>query len=406
MTHNILHIDGDSFFASCEIALNPVLRGKPVVTGHERGIASAMSAEAKRAGVTRGMPISQVRRICPEAMIVSSNYKNYEIFSARMLEIVRRYSDQVEKYSIDECFADMGDVGDVLERAHELQQVLRTELGLPFSIGIGPNKLLAKAGSNLDKPYGLVEVRGCRIDNVLKNISIGDIWGIGRRLAPQLVAQRIRTAYAFKILPESYIRRVFNRPLYEMWQEMNGAYLNTVDPSKKRKYHSLQKTRSFRPTDDYEFLVSQLSKNIEYMCRSLREHDHVTNTVHFFLKTKDMKYHGHEVHLGIHTNAPHIIMNAIESYIRSVYSSFLYYRATGVTALKLRPIAQTQYDLFGETEHVEGMMPIYRIIDQLDHKFGRHSVFLSTSMASLKRDKEYVSSAPRKMGIPILGIVK
>src|SRR3990167_814539 len=103
----ILHVDGDSFFASCEIARNPKLRGKPVITGRERGIVSAMTYGVKARGVKRGMILSEARKICPDAVILPSDYETYSLFSERMYEIVRRYTPTVEEYSIDECFADL-----------------------------------------------------------------------------------------------------------------------------------------------------------------------------------------------------------------------------------------------------------------------------------------------------------
>src|SRR5688572_26380317 len=105
MTKHILHIDGDSFFASVETSLNPRLRGLPVVTGKERGIASAMSKEAKALGISRGMPIFKIKKEFPQVVILSSDYGTYELFAQRMFAIVRRYAREVEEYSIDECFA-------------------------------------------------------------------------------------------------------------------------------------------------------------------------------------------------------------------------------------------------------------------------------------------------------------
>src|ERR1035437_10757246 len=100
----ILHVDGDSFFTSCEVSLDVSLRGKAVVTGHERGIATAMSKEAKALGVVRGMPIFQIKKEFPQITIVNSNYFAYGLFAERMYNIVRRYTPFVEEYSIDECF--------------------------------------------------------------------------------------------------------------------------------------------------------------------------------------------------------------------------------------------------------------------------------------------------------------
>src|SRR5581483_10154483 len=139
----ILHVDGDAFFASCEVALNPKLRGKPVVTGLERGIVSAMTYEAKKLGVHRGMRLFEVRKICPQAVILPSDYETYSIFSHRMYNIVRRYTPEVEEYSIDECFADLTGMRGTLhmsyaEIAAKIKHDLESELGLTFSVGVAP----------------------------------------------------------------------------------------------------------------------------------------------------------------------------------------------------------------------------------------------------------------------------
>ncbi|MGH7141204.1 MAG: DNA polymerase Y family protein, partial [Minisyncoccia bacterium] len=148
----ILHIDGDAFFASCEVAKNPKLRGKSVITGKERGIVSAATYEAKALGVTRGMRLSDVRRICPDAVILPSDYETYSIFSARMYSIVRRYTPAVEEYSIDECFADLTGMRRSLHMsypqiAERIKEELDRELGMTFSIGLSATKVLAKVGS-------------------------------------------------------------------------------------------------------------------------------------------------------------------------------------------------------------------------------------------------------------------
>src|SRR5712671_8177069 len=103
----IMHIDGDESFASCEQARDPRLQNKPVITGKERGIAASMSYEAKARGVTRGMRLSEIRKRCPEAVILPSDYETYSLLSKRFFAIVRRYTSEVEEYSIDECFADL-----------------------------------------------------------------------------------------------------------------------------------------------------------------------------------------------------------------------------------------------------------------------------------------------------------
>ena len=148
----ILHIDGDAFFASCEQSRRPQLQGRPVVTGKERGIAASMSYEAKARGVRRGMRLADIRKVCPEAVILPSDYETYSLLSTRFFAIVRRYTPEVEEYSIDECFADVTGLRRPLRMsyvqiAERIKQDLDTELGFTFSVGLAPNKVVAKIAS-------------------------------------------------------------------------------------------------------------------------------------------------------------------------------------------------------------------------------------------------------------------
>src|ERR1700690_2031812 len=147
----IVHVDGDSFFASCEIAKAPRLKGKPVITGKERGIVSAMTYDVKARGVTRGMILSEAAKLAPDAIILPSDYETYSIFSERVYEIVRRYSPMVEEYSIDECFADLTGMRRIHhmpypEIASSIKRDLERDLGMTFSMGLSATKVLPKIG--------------------------------------------------------------------------------------------------------------------------------------------------------------------------------------------------------------------------------------------------------------------
>src|SRR5262245_61137095 len=160
----ILHIDGDAFFASCEQSRDPNLRGKPVITGKERGIVASMSYEAKARGVTRAMRLADVRRICPDAIMLPSDYETYSLLSKRLFAIVRRYTPDVEEYSIDECFADLTGLRRPLKMkyitmAQRIKQDLDAELGFTFSVGLAPTKVIAKIASKWKKPSGLTAVQ-------------------------------------------------------------------------------------------------------------------------------------------------------------------------------------------------------------------------------------------------------
>src|ERR1043166_9195135 len=164
----ILHIDADAFFASCEQSRDPALQGKPVITGKERGIVASMSYEAKAQGVTRGMRLFEVKRICPEAVLLPSDYETYSLLSTRFFAIVRRYTPDVEEYSVDECFCDLTGLRGLLRMSYEqiaarIKQDLDVELGFTFSVGLAPNKVIAKIASKWQKPSGLPLIPGHRL---------------------------------------------------------------------------------------------------------------------------------------------------------------------------------------------------------------------------------------------------
>src|SRR3989454_6025381 len=171
----IVHIDGDAFFASCEQSRRPKLQGRSVVTGKERGIAASMSYEAKARGVTRGMRLGDIRKVCPEAVILPSDYETYSLLSKRFFAIVRRYTPEVEEYSIDECFCDLTGLRrplrmSYLQMAERIKHELDTELGFTFSVGLAPNKVIAKIASKWQKPSGLTVIPGPRIHQFLKDL--------------------------------------------------------------------------------------------------------------------------------------------------------------------------------------------------------------------------------------------
>src|SRR5262245_54079784 len=194
----IVHIDGDAFFASCEQSRAPELRGKPVVTGKERGIAASMSYEAKAQGVTRGMRLFEVRKLCPDAIILPSDYETYSLLSKRLFSIARRYTPDVEECSIDECFCDVTGLRRVLrmsypEIAQQMKRDLDTELGFTFSVGLAPNKVLAKIASKWQKPSGFTAIPGRDIHRFLHELPVSKVWGIGNNTAALLAKHSVTT---------------------------------------------------------------------------------------------------------------------------------------------------------------------------------------------------------------------
>ncbi len=385
----ILHIDGDSFFASCEVAKNPTLRGKPVITGKERGIVSAMTYEAKRLGIKRGMQLHEVRKICPDAVILPSDYETYSLFSHRMYSIVRRYTPMLEEYSIDECFADLTGLRRTLrmsypQMAEAIKRDLERELGMTFSIGLSATKVLAKIGSRWKKPDGLTIIPLRESREFLERTKILQVWGIGPNTAAYLEKWGIRTASDFASKDEEWVKKTVSKPYQEIWDELNGRLRLELDTGGRETYQSISKTKTFTPPSrDKRFIFSQLSKNIENACIKARRWGLASPSVFFFLKTQDFKYHGCEVSLSHASCVPQDILKALEEHFAKVYRRGELYRATGVTLMRLESAETTQLDLFGSVLRSKSVEHVFESIDAICAKYGKHTVFLASSFDAM-----------------------
>ncbi|MDQ3089557.1 MAG: DNA polymerase IV [bacterium] len=418
-TRAIIHIDGDSFFASCEISLNPKLKGLPVVTGEERGIATAMSKEAKALGVHRGMPVFQIRKLYPQVIICKSDYMNYSLFAERMYDIVRRYTPEVEEYSIDECFASF-DVGlrpssaecpqdqflgpykeakialnGGLEAiAGSIKEALNRELGMTFSLGLAPTKVLAKVASKWQKPDGFTVIYPNKIDEFLSEVQIGAIWGIGPQTSLHLQRHGIRTAQDFVERGEDWVHAIVTKPYVEIWHELRGTNALEIQSAPRDDYKSIQKTKTFTPpSKEKHFVFSELSKNVEAGCAKLRLNNLSSRRIYYFLKTQEFRYHKREIELSSALNTPNEILESIKKTFDEVYKPGTTYRASGVTMSELVDANLIQKDLFGSFNSNEAWDKVYDAIDSIDKRFGTHSMMLGSSLAAFKK------SAPGKWQI-------
>lgn len=382
----ILHVDGDSFFAACEVARDPALRGRPVITGKERGIVSACTYEAKRRGVKRGAKLSEALAICPDAVVLPSDYETYSLYSARMCEIVRRYTPDVEEYSIDECFADLTGLRRTLrmgyvEVAEAVQRALERELNMTFSVGLSCTKVLAKLGSKWQKPSGRTVIPLSEAPGFLARTPCAKVWGIGHNTAAYLEKFGVRTALDLARRSEAWVKGHLSKPYVELWRELRGESVLGLDTKGRETYRSIQKTKTFTPPSrDEAFILAQLSKNTENACIKARRWDLAASEIFFFLKTQDFRYHGCEVKLPYATAVPHDILKAVSENFASVYRPRTLYRATGITLLKLRPADSVQLDLFGGAERSEGLRLVFKSVDEIAERYGKHAMFLGSSL--------------------------
>lgn len=392
----ILHIDGDSFFAACEVAKNPSLRGKPVITGKERGIVSACTYEAKARGVKRGVPLHEAFKVCPDAVILPSDYETYSLFSNRMYEIVRRYTPMVEEYSIDECFADLTGLRRTVRMpypkiAETIQNELERELGLSFSIGVAPTKVLAKIGSKWKKPHGLTVIPLSESKSFLQHTPTIGVWGIGPNTAAYLQKFGIRTALDFAQREEALVRNIVTKPIFEIWRELNGEVVYELDTEGRETYQSISKTKTFTPpSTDPRFVGAQLSKNVENACIKARRWGLATPVIFFFLKTQEFKYHGCEIKLSHATCIPNDILAAVREQFLRVFKKGTQYRATGIVLMKLQDANKTQLDLFGSVLKTEAAKSVYESLDEICAKYGKHAVFLGSSFHAMKPERSKI----------------
>ncbi len=407
----ILHIDGDAFFAACEQSRNPVLKGKPVVTGKERGIAASMSYEAKACGVTRGMRVSEIKRLCPQVVLLPSDYETYSLLSTRMFAIVRRYTPDVEEYSIDECFADLTGLqrplkGSYPRIAARIKQALDVELGFTFSVGLAPTKVVAKIGSKWKKPSGLTCIPGWTIHRYLKRLSVDKVWGIGAKTTAYLAKHGIHTALAFATLPERWILQHLPKPFYEIWQELRGTSVLALETQTKEDYQSVQKFKTFSPpSNDREFVFSQLAKNIENGCMKVRRYRLVAGSAMCVLRTQDFRDVALEVRFNRPTAFSHEVIHALRPLFDRLFSPRVQYRSTGVMLGKLQDDANLQLNLFDPPLRIDKFQRIYDTIDTLRRRYGKHTVFLGASLTA-QTFTQHVGDrgdAPQRKGLLLKG---
>lgn len=419
----IMHLDADAFFASCEQAVNPALRGRPVITGKERGIVSAASYEAKARGVTRGMRLFEVRKICPDAVILPSDYETYSLFSLRMFEILRRFTPDVEEYSIDEAFADLSGLRRFHRASYEsiadsIRKTTAAELGFTVSVGVSLTKVLAKIGSKHRKPNGLTIIGSRGIEEHLAQLPVGKVWGVGPNTAAYLAKFGIRTALDFARRPESFVDKALSKPYREIWHELNGRSVLPVITEPKQSYQSISKAKTFTPpSTDREFVFAQFAKNLENACIKARRHNLAARRLLLFLRQQDFRDSGYERNLDKATCYPADLFSALREGFSRLYRPGTPYRQTTVVLAGLIAENTSQYTLFDDPVRIEKMSRLYQAVDSLSARFGKHTVQHGASLPTRQhaqhagdrgdiphRREEPIrgETARRRLGIPLI----
>jgi DNA polymerase-4 len=226
----IVHIDIDAFFAAVEVLLNPSLEGKPVIVGglpHERGVASTASYEARKYGVHSGMPLRKAYQLCPQGIFVRGNYQIYSAFSKRLFRVLHQYTPDVEEASLDEAYLDLTRCRPLYSSfsrtTQEIKHRAEKELGITVSVGVGPNKLMAKLATNKAKPGGLFEVKEGQEGAFLKSLDISSLPGIGPKTQIVLRMLNIHKIGDLWGLPRATLHSLFGLNGDELYLQSRGV---------------------------------------------------------------------------------------------------------------------------------------------------------------------------------------
>jgi len=376
----IMHFDGDAFFAAVETAMHPALRGRPVVTGRERGIIACANYPAKALGIKRGVALHEARRICPELVVLPSDYETYSIYSKRMFDIARKYTPTVEEYSIDEGFADLGG----LRRLHrmsyddiarEIQSEIEAELGLTVSVGLSLSKGLAKLASDFRKPNGFTALPGRYIHLLLQRTPLEDVWGFGRNTVQMLRKFGLRNAYDFVSKPEAWAKARMGKVGVEIWRELRGEMVHPVQTSEVPPRLSISKTKTFSPPSaEREHVRARLVRNAESAFIKLRRHKMKTSSLLVVLRRKNYDSSGVEARLNRATSAIGEALPAIGLLFDKLFAPGTEYRATTIVLGRLEPDSVRQYELFSDNLRIEKLEHVSEAIDRVNARFGKHKI--------------------------------
>jgi DNA polymerase IV len=262
----------DAFFVSVELLRRPELRGKPVIvaTGTDaaaRGVVMTATYEARRFGVHSALPLATARRRCPQAVLLARDLELYRRASAKVMEILGRFSDRVEVAGLDEAYLDLSDCATPKARARQLKRDVRAETGLTCSVGLAPNKLLAKIASDLDKPDGLEVLDPERMLEAVGDRPATLIPGVGARTAERLAPLRIRTVAELASADPTALEGALGPRLgRELHERARGHDERPVVTQRERKSESRETTFPADVTDP-----SALDRTLERLTASLCE---------------------------------------------------------------------------------------------------------------------------------------
>ena len=397
-------IDCDNCYVSCERVFRPDLNGKPVVVlSNNDGCIVARSNEAKKLGIKAGLPYFQLQEQFPEQKIAvfSSNYELYGELTGRVVEIIRQEVPQYFRYSIDECFVylDGMESVDLKQWGENLHRRIRKSVGVPVSVGLAPNKTLAKMASHFAKKYPGYR-HSCLIDTdekrikALKLYPVDEVWGIGRKYAAKLNSLGVHTAFEFASMTKEAVNAAFhNVVIYRTWAELNG--IDCVPNESMAKKKSICTSRSFNGMiSDLESIRIHVSNYASRCAEKLRQQNTVASIVGVFLNTNYFRddlpqyWQFKEVNLPTATNSSVTIVKAANGILTDIYKKGYQYKKAGVIVMGIGADSPIQLNLFDiNAERFEKLKSLDKVIDRINKVNGTETVILAAQQYRQKNEQ-------------------
>jgi DNA polymerase V len=353
-------VDCNNFYVSCERVFNPISIGKPtVVLSNNDGCVIARSQEAKALGIKMGEPFFMKKDFMEEHRfcVYSSNYNLYGDMSDRVMTTIKKYANEVEVYSIDECFVDFSNIPDeeLVDRLHLIRNEVKRLTGIPVSIGVGPNKTLAKLTSYMAKQQPSYDgvcsywtLQNFR--DSLYTISVDEVWGIGRQWNKKLKSLGVDSVGQFVMMSDSIVRKLMNVNGLRTKCELLGMYCHPVKPIPKLK-KNIASTRSFgKDVNDFDQLAEAMYTYIKNGVKKLIDNEIAPNRATIFLsgnRHKDEKHYSSKtIKFESQTRDVSQIWSQVYPHLRKIYNSSKNYKKCGIIFNELMPENIEQPTLF------------------------------------------------------------
>jgi DNA polymerase-4 len=380
----ILHVDMDAFYASVEQRDDPALRGRPVIVGGTggRGVVAAASYEVRKFGVHSAMPMREALRRCPDAVCVRPRISHYAEESRRIFAVFHEFTPLVQGLSLDEAYLDVtGSIavfGQAAQIAREIKRLIHERTELTASVGVAPNKLVAKIASDLRKPDGLVFVRPGEVRPLLDPLPIRRLFGLGAKTAPKVEALGIHTLGDLSRANPAALRPIFGRDTERVQQRAAGIDDRPVVPDLDEKQISAEETFE---TDiaDHVKLRAEIVRLADKTCARLRAREVAASCVTVKIRRRDFTTYTRQRHIEPATQETRVVtavaIELLEQWLTSQPRAAL--RLLGVGVGELSPA--TQLDLFTDLQSGRNRQ-LDAAVDDIRQKFGKVALKPASSL--------------------------